>query len=543
MVAQGRWRSFVSRGTIISGLLALLFWGLTVGWVPGSILVALLYIHELGHILAARARKMTIRGAPIFIPGLGAFVRVDPTANIWDDVLMVLGGPVIGGAVALLAGVAGIAWQIPALSFAGSFGLLLNLANLLPIAPLDGGRLAARTGWFGFTPTLFIGIALIAVLLGGGANLLVGLIACLVLYWGYRTMRSGHPAPWTTQGGVFLLHITAATMLSIAYTIISRGEDRFIPSGGQIALPSDMHWSIQGIGLVAAALIGLSTFAWRIAFRPGCDRNLRYLLLALVCWPSFLFGHPRVIPGMWCLLAQRCGLPGLTWLTAYIRRLAAGGHLAAAFLCAYGYDFQRNDEAEVWLDALLPTIRATGERAVLAAANTLSMLGHRGRAFRWVVSAYDGVALDALSFSGLAMLAAGLCAAGRVAEGLPYARAAVATNRHAATLGALGEVLHELDQQDEAAEVLQESLRLIDFCRHRLVLAKVFGAQGRYAEAIAAADHVLHAHDDSWFQGRPTATEVRGWIEGWLIAAAQGNATPDQQAVEGGTPDAELVAR
>jgi hypothetical protein len=91
--------------------------------------LALLFVHELGHILGARARKMTIQGAPIFIPGLGAFVRVEPTANVWDEVVMVLGGPVIGGAVALLAGIAGVFWQIPALAFAGSFGLLLNLCT------------------------------------------------------------------------------------------------------------------------------------------------------------------------------------------------------------------------------------------------------------------------------------------------------------------------------------------------------------------------------------------------------------------------------
>lgn len=539
MVEHRWWRGFVSRGTIISGLISLVFWGLTLGWAAGIILLALLFVHELGHILGARARKMTIQGAPIFVPGLGAFVRVAPTANVWDEVVMVLGGPVVGGVAALLAGVAGVIWQVPALAFAGSFGLILNLSNLLPLQPFDGGRLAARTGWLGYLPTLALGGLVLTFTIMGRGGPLVGLFACIGLYWGYRTMRSGLVTPRTAQAAIFLLHLASFALLLIAYIGISRSEDRTIPSAGQLTVPSDGNRLMIGFGLAALILFGGSSLAHQLAFRPGCDRTLRYTLLALAGWPSFLFGHARIIPGLWCLFAQLLGLPGLTWLTAYIRRLAAGGHPAAGYLCAYGYDFLRGDEADRWLDAQAPTIRAAGDRAVLAVATALPLLGYQARAFRWGVTAYAGSAPDALSWQGATLVSAGLGLAGRPEEGLPYARAALAIERNVTTLGNLGELLHELGQQTEAESLLRESLQRSEYYSFRLVLAKVFAAQGRYAEAIAAADQVLHTHQGPWAEIGPTAAEVRTWIQGWLIAAARDAAAPARAST---TPEADLVA-
>ena len=42
----------------------------------------LLYLHEIGHVLAAHWRRVTVLRAPLFIPGLGAFVLISPAARV-----------------------------------------------------------------------------------------------------------------------------------------------------------------------------------------------------------------------------------------------------------------------------------------------------------------------------------------------------------------------------------------------------------------------------------------------------------------------------
>ena len=102
--------------------------------------VALIFVHELGHVVELR-RQGVPASAPLFIPFLGAVIGMKQLPDdAWKEARVALAGPILGsvGAAAFLvaAEVSG-SDLLMALAFVGFF---LNLFNLIPIVPLDGGR-------------------------------------------------------------------------------------------------------------------------------------------------------------------------------------------------------------------------------------------------------------------------------------------------------------------------------------------------------------------------------------------------------------------
>ena len=103
-------------------------------------LVALIWVHELGHVLQLKREGMKA-SAPMFVPFLGAFIAMkEMPKNALVEARVGLAGPLIGTLGALVA--LGIYAGTGSLLFLGLayVGFLLNLFNLLPILPLDGGR-------------------------------------------------------------------------------------------------------------------------------------------------------------------------------------------------------------------------------------------------------------------------------------------------------------------------------------------------------------------------------------------------------------------
>jgi Zn-dependent protease len=117
------------------GAYALLFpWQLAVG------LVVLIFIHELGHVFVLR-RYGVAATAPVFIPFMGAYIGMKQLPkNAVMEAYVGLGGPVVGSLAAFAAyGLYRLTDSDLYLVLA-YLGVLLNLFNLLPILPLDGGR-------------------------------------------------------------------------------------------------------------------------------------------------------------------------------------------------------------------------------------------------------------------------------------------------------------------------------------------------------------------------------------------------------------------
>lgn len=174
--------------TFASMLLSLGAYALFFGWQFAAGFVALLFIHELGH--AAVMRLQGIKATPIlFVPFLGAIIGMrEMPKNAYAEAQMALGGPLLGSLGAL--GTLGL-WQVtgnPLFVALGYSGFLLNLFNLLPVSPLDGGRAMAaisRWGWL-------IGLALLLLLFLRVHSLILGFILIVGAMEVFKRWRGQH---------------------------------------------------------------------------------------------------------------------------------------------------------------------------------------------------------------------------------------------------------------------------------------------------------------------------------------------------------------
>ncbi|GLV56696.1 hypothetical protein KDH_35350 [Dictyobacter sp. S3.2.2.5] len=126
-----------------SALASVFVYSLLFGWPFAIGLVVMLFIHEMGHALVMRIKGIPM-GGMIFVPLLGAAVTMrQMPQNAKDEAEVGIAGP-IAGALAASACLL-LAYQHPGSIWGplAYFGFFLNLFNLIPILPFDGGRVLA----------------------------------------------------------------------------------------------------------------------------------------------------------------------------------------------------------------------------------------------------------------------------------------------------------------------------------------------------------------------------------------------------------------
>lgn len=113
------------------------------GWRYAVGFVALLFVHEMGHYIAARQRGLDV-GAPTFIPFVGAWVELkDMPHDAETEAYVGLGGPLLGTVGALACYFLARDQDSDLLLAIAYSGFFLNLFNLIPLSPFDGGRITA----------------------------------------------------------------------------------------------------------------------------------------------------------------------------------------------------------------------------------------------------------------------------------------------------------------------------------------------------------------------------------------------------------------
>nr|WP_121612597.1 site-2 protease family protein [Mesobacillus foraminis] len=128
-------------GSLISIFVSLGAYALVYGWKFAGVIVYLIYVHEMGHLLAAK-RKGVKTSKAIFIPFLGAFISMkEQPKDANTEAYLAYGGPLLGTIAFLPAIPLFIMTENPFWLMVITLGALLNLFNLMPVYPLDGGRI------------------------------------------------------------------------------------------------------------------------------------------------------------------------------------------------------------------------------------------------------------------------------------------------------------------------------------------------------------------------------------------------------------------
>jgi Zn-dependent protease len=152
--------------------------------------VVLLLVHEIGHVIELR-RQGIKASAPMFIPFLGALITSKSLGdNAAAEARVGLAGPILGS---IGASVCLVIWHLTghaywrALAFTGFF---LNLFNLLPVVPLDGGRaMAAMAPWMWFAG--FAGIVALAFIWPNPVMVIIVFFAALETWRRWKLRKSG----------------------------------------------------------------------------------------------------------------------------------------------------------------------------------------------------------------------------------------------------------------------------------------------------------------------------------------------------------------
>jgi Flp pilus assembly protein TadD len=504
--------AFVSKATLVSAVVSVGVLTLEWEWYVGALVVLLLYAHELGHVIAALVRGVAVHRAPFFLPGLGAFVQTAPGATHWDDVWVSLGGPLFGGACALAVKVAGVSQGSAALMQAGDVGLWLNVINLAPFSPLDGGRVATRTGWLGLALTVTLGVFLLT---RGVDFILIALIGygAWQAFAAARTLR----IRWSTQLGVLAIYLGSVMLLLVA--AVASG-----PATLQRAPRPD--W-LPGLSEVFSFMFWFyvaGSFVVPYALADARGARTRYGLLAVFGWTRFVLnGQHWIIPLCGALFAEACGLGGLRWVEGSIARLARQGDPRAGEAASLAFDSLRRQgrNAEQWLMGIAPVLKAGGPRVLGQTYLALIGAGYRSMATTLLRhSLASGELAEELGPRIANDYAWQLLGNGAAAEALPYARAAATVSPESPNiLDTLGQVLLVLGEAEAAEQPLRASLVLRNRPGTRFALARSLAAQGRIAEAIAEGEAALEPAAGNWSSTEITVEQARAEIQQWRTAA------------------------
>ena len=200
-------------------LLSMVVYSFVFGWWYAVGFVLLILFHELGHYAAAKQRNLDV-GAPTFIPFVGAWIQLkEQPMDVETEAYVGIAGPVAGTVAAMACYYAAEYAHSQLLLALAYAGFMINLFNLIPLSPLDGGRITSiispKVWWLGVP-------ILIGLFIMNHSPMLL-LIAILAIPHVMSTFRGGHQGlperyydvPLATRVSYGLYYLGLAAFLGI----------------------------------------------------------------------------------------------------------------------------------------------------------------------------------------------------------------------------------------------------------------------------------------------------------------------------------------
>lgn len=173
-------------------------------------LIACLVVHEYGHVRAMKYFGIKTKGIYL-IPFVGGLAVSDEKITTrWQDVVISLMGPAFGLITSVLGVVLYYATEMEIFAGVAVLSALLNLFNLLPILPLDGGHVLKSIS-FSMRSWIGLSVCLLGVLFGLWLSYTFGLmllvfflfVGALEIIFEWRGRHYSHLMPLDKYGQIF----------------------------------------------------------------------------------------------------------------------------------------------------------------------------------------------------------------------------------------------------------------------------------------------------------------------------------------------------
>ncbi len=189
----------------------------------------LLFVHEMGHVIAAKRKGLAV-SMPSFTP-FGAYVITERTRSASEDAYVKMAGPLIGGLASVITMVAGYVLGLQLVITVGVYGVVLNLFNLIPLDPMDGGGITqAVNRWFWIPGVALFALALFIF----GPNMFNLMIFGLIGYQAYQSLiarnaqRANTPSYFALTPGTKITILTAYLALAGALAWVLFNQSAFL---------------------------------------------------------------------------------------------------------------------------------------------------------------------------------------------------------------------------------------------------------------------------------------------------------------------------
>lgn len=211
----------VLAGTALAG------YSIIFSWQFALALIMVLCFHEYGHVWAMKRSGIKTKGFYL-IPFVGGMAIGERASSHWQNVFISMMGPCFGLAMSAVFYIAYLITDNHFIGLVASISALLNMFNLLPVLPLDGGQtikamvFSGRSYW-PYLGLMIISAALFALSLQLGLALLSFfiVIGALDLLFGWKEFKHQVVTPMDRYGVLFSLAWYLLTLGAFVFIILN----------------------------------------------------------------------------------------------------------------------------------------------------------------------------------------------------------------------------------------------------------------------------------------------------------------------------------